>query len=253
MVALKRSNNSKVSNLVVDGSVKIANSFGLPAGITCRGMTSVCKGDGNGVCYAGRIERLRPNVRNALMHNYNTLMACGDRVDKMQTLLQEMVEEFKRECDKHNADKLFRIHWDGDFFSDNYAVAWRGVIVDNPDVKFWVYTRDASAARLLNGSGVTLYFSADKDNHHIAKKMSDEGILIAYLHDTFPDAREGVESIGITRAVKCPENNKKIPRISDNVSACVACGVCIEGRNNVLFSVNKNRIIKKKLKVVALT
>lgn len=248
---LKRSKNSKVANLVVGGSVKIANSFGLPAGLTCRGMTSVCEGDGDGVCYAGRIERLRPNVRNALMHNYNELMACNDSIDKMHTLLQEMINEFKQECDKHGADKLFRVHWDGDFFSDNYAVAWAIVIINNPDVKFWVYTRDEMAARLINGSGATLYFSADKDNQHIAEQMANEGILIAYLHDTFPDAREGVESIGITRAVKCPENNKKIPLLSDSASACVACGVCIEGRNNVLFSVNKNRTIKKKLEVIS--
>jgi len=31
----------------------------------------------------------------------------------MVSLLDEMIIEFKAECDKKNADKLFRIHWDG--------------------------------------------------------------------------------------------------------------------------------------------
>lgn len=251
---LKRSKDSKVTNLVSDGKPRIANAFGLPAGLTCRGMTSVCKGDDKvGVCYAGRLERLRPNVRNALMHNYDLLLACNDNVHTMQCLLQEMIDEFVADCDKRGAPKMFRIHWDGDFFSDNYAEAWANVVSGNSDVQFWVYTRDEAAAHIMKNSGATLYFSADSENVEVAKRMRDEGILIAYLGDTFDDAREGVEEIGLTRAVKCPENNKKIPIISDTASACVACGVCIEGRNNVMFSVNKNRGRKptKKLEVVA--
>lgn len=252
MTALKRSNNSKVANLVVNGSVKIANAFGLPAGITCRGMTAICKGDDkDGVCYAGRLERLRPNVRNALMHNYETLAACNDDVAKMQFLLQQMIDEFKRDCDRLNAPKLFRIHWDGDFFSDNYAVAWANVVRDNPEVGFWVYTRDESAANIMMQTNATLYFSADDDNREIAERMAQQGVLIAYLGSTFPEARDGVNAIGVGRAVKCPENNKTIPLLSDDRSACFACGVCIYGRNNVLFSVNKNRVPKKALALVA--
>jgi hypothetical protein len=249
---LKRSNNSKVANLVVNGSSKVANAFGLPAGLTCRGMTGICKGDDkDGVCYAGRLERLRPNVRRALMHNYDALLKCNDSTDEMQTLLQAMVDEFKKDCDKHGAPKLFRIHWDGDFFSDNYAKAWSRVVNDNADVKFWVYTRDESAAMIIHGSRATLYFSADDENRELATRMADQGILIAYLGNTFPEARDGYNEVGVGSSVKCPENNKKIPLISESQSACVACGVCIYGRNNVLFSVNKNRMPKKALELVA--
>jgi len=250
---LKRSKDSKVANLVINGKVMVANSFGLPAGLTCRGMTGICKGDDKeGVCYAGRLERLRPNVRRALVHNYDTLLECNDSINDMQILLQEMIDEFKKDCDKRSAPKLFRIHWDGDFFSDNYAKAWSRVVNDNADVKFWVYTRDEAAAVIMQGSRATLYFSADDENRELAARMADRGILIAYLGNTFPEAREGYNEVGGNRtAVKCPENNRKIPLISDTQSACIACGVCIFGRNNVLFSVNKNRLPKKSLALVA--
>ena len=49
-----------------------------------------------------------------------------------------MINDFKKDCDKREADKLFRIHWDGDFFSDLYAAAWKETILANPDVQFWV-------------------------------------------------------------------------------------------------------------------
>jgi len=39
--------------------------------------------------------------------------------------------------------------------------------------------------------------------------------------------------------VPCPENNKKLPLISDKGSACVTCGQCVFERNDILFSRSK--------------
>ncbi len=38
---------------------------------------------------------------------------------------------------------------------------------------------------------------------------------------------------------KCPENNKSIPLISANGSACVSCGLCVFGKADVRFSASK--------------
>lgn len=249
-MSLKRSNDRKTANLVIGGNSKIKNAFGLPAGrkFSCPGQTGFC----GGICYAERVESFRSTVKALVMHNYQTLLACNDRVQPMADLLDEMVAGFRKDCERRNAPKMFRIHWDGDFFSDNYAKAWALVIEKNDDITFWVYTRVESAARIIHNTGATLYFSGDPDNEDAVARMIDAGINIAYVHDTFEDGRDAMQRLDI-KAVKCPENNKKIPLISDDKSACGACRVCIEGRNNVLFSRHKNKARKpiKTLEVVA--
>lgn len=234
---LKRSNDRKVANHVVKGQPKIKNAFGLPAGESCTHKTSIC----DLICYAGKIEKIYPGVYKVLRHNFDLLRDCNDNVPQMFNLLHAMIAEFRSDCEKRGVeDRFFRIHWDGDFFSNAYARAWKKTIEANPDIDFWVYTRVPYAARLLNKTEATVYFSADAENEPTAKRLAKQGILIAYLHDTFDDGRDAMRRMNIN-AVKCPENNKKIPLVSDDKSACGACGVCIDGRNNVLFSRYKNK------------
>jgi hypothetical protein len=153
----------------------------------------------------------------------------------MEELLMEMIADFKKECDKWDAPKLFRIHWDGDFFSSEYAFAWKHVILNNPDVQFWVYTRVESAAYMLKGmENLALYFSGDSENFEAADRLRVHGVRIASLHDTFDKARSALKVIGEKSAV-CPEQRKQIPLNG----ACVACGICIKGNSNISFSISK--------------
>ncbi|ALF00964.1 hypothetical protein SEA_SERENITY_97 [Mycobacterium phage Serenity] len=152
-------------------------------------------------------------------------------------LLSEMIADFVKDCDKRKAPKLFRIHWDGDFFSPTYVAAWARVIRDNPDVQFWAYTRVQTAAVYLHSqklSNLALYFSADPDNVDVARFLEGKGIRIAYVDTTFAQGKAL-----FPKAVRCPENNKAIDLISDKGSACARCGLCVNGRNNVLFSTTK--------------
>lgn len=229
---LKRSKDRKVANsLLPSGNARIANSFGLPAGreYSCPAQTKICER----ICYAGRLEKAYPAVRNALMHNWD-LVKDADH-DTMEQLLDEMIVDFKAECDKWEAPKLFRIHWDGDFFSPDYAFAWKHVIMNHPDVKFWVYTRVESAAYMLrNLENLTLYFSTDTENLEAAKRLQREGVLLAGLHDTFGQAKDMLLALG-ERSAKCPEQRKQIPLNG----ACVSCGICTDGVNNITFSITK--------------
>ncbi len=229
----------KVANAVSKNgkTPTIANTFGLPAGknFSCPGATNTCES----VCYAGKLERVYKGVRENLLHNWNLLKDADH--DTMENLLQDMINDFKKDCDKREAPKLFRIHWDGDFFSDEYAFAWKHVILNNPDVKFWVYTRVAYAANMLKDmDNLSLYYSTDKDNKEIAIKLNkDTGIKLAYLADTFAmgqaDMKEMIGKVG----AKCPENKKAIPLISTNGSACVSCGLCIDNKAHIVFSAKK--------------
>ena len=237
---LKRSKDIKVANLVkINGKGKpvsvIANSFGLPSGTaySCPSATSVCEK----VCYAGKLERLRPSVRNALMHNWDMLQ--GASINRMTDLLCRMLTGFVGECVEHDAPMVFRIHWDGDFFNGKYVTAWINTIKEFPQVQFWVYTRVMSASISLhtaNLENLALYFSGDSENVETAKLLSGLGINVAMLGDNFEQSAELLDGI---KAVKCPENNRALPLANDKGSACVQCGLCVEGRNSVKFSVSK--------------
>jgi len=110
-----------------------------------------------------------------------------------------------------------------------------------PEVNFWVYTRTMSAARLLKGtSNLSLYFSADNENMPIALTLRREGILLAYLADTFQEGQARMKEATGKPGAKCPENTKQIPLISVNGSACMVCQLCPKGKADIVFSASKS-------------
>lgn len=238
---LKRSKDRKVTNLAnTAGKVPlIANAFGLPSGSdwSCPNQTSICAK----VCYAGKLEKVYKGVRDVLMHNWQALNDAS--YHRKRDLLDEMIREFESECDKRGADKVFRIHWDGDFFSHGYTAAWSDVIRSHRGVRFWAYTRNPDAALYLQSGGhenLSLYFSADADNEEMAKDLHTKyGIRIAYLGSTFEEAQQKVRSITGGTAAKCPEQTGQIPLISTEGGACFKCGLCVKGRADIAFSITK--------------
>jgi hypothetical protein len=228
-----------VANLVTKNGKQaaIANTFGLPAGknYSCPGATSVCES----VCYAGKLEKIFPTVKVNLLHNWS-LLKDADR-QTMYTLLSEMIAEFKTDCVKKDAPMLFRIHWDGDFFSDDYTHAWRMVIEEQPDIQFWVYTRVKAAALILKDvSNLSLYFSADSENVKTAVDLKiNSGVRMAYLAKNFAIGKADIKEMIGKPAAKCPENNKQIPLISSNGSACVSCSLCVYSKSDIIFSSSK--------------
>jgi len=236
---LKRSNDRKVANLVTKNGKQaaIANTFGLPAGkaYSCPGATTVCES----VCYAGKLEKLYKAVKANLLHNWELLRNADN--DTMVSLLDEMIIEFVADCDKKSAPKLFRIHWDGDFFNDTYTYAWKTVIEKHSDIQFWVYTRVKDAALILKDiSNLSLYYSTDDENKEIGHELKvNEGIRLAYLGKTFAVTESTMKELTGKPGAKCPENMKSIPLISSAGSACVSCGLCVYGKADIRFSASK--------------
>jgi len=239
MTQLKRSFDRKVANLVTKNGKQaaIANTFGLPAGkaYSCPGATSVCES----VCYAGKLEKLFKGVKTNLLHNWELLKDADHQT--MVSLLNEMIIDFKKDCDKKNAQKLFRIHWDGDFFSDTYTIAWKDIINTHPDIQFWVYTRVKSAVLILKGiPNLSLYYSTDSENKEIGVSLKkDHGVKLAYLAKNFAVGQADMKELFNRPGAKCPENNKSIPLISNSGSACVSCGLCVYSKADIVFSATK--------------
>lgn len=237
---LKRSNDRKVTNRVTANGKQSAmkNTFGLPSGIaySCRGETPTCKK----VCYAGRLEKMYPSVRALLLHNW--LLLKDADYNTMVSLLDDMVNDYLKDCNKHpSVDKIFRIHWDGDFFSDEYTVAWAEVIYRHPTVQFWVYTRvESSAIVLKNIPNLSLYYSTDVDNESIGAGLKKTyGIKLAYLEDTFEVGGIRLKVLTGKVGAMCPENKGVIPLISTLGSACGRCRLCVDGLVDIRFSITK--------------
>ena len=236
---LKRSFDRKVANAVSPNgkTATIANTFGLPAGkaFSCPGATSVCES----VCYAGKLEKLFKGVKANLLHNWD-LVKDADH-DAIEELLTDMINDFRADCVKKDAPLLFRIHWDGDFFNDTYTFAWKHVILNNPDIQFWVYTRVKSAALMLKDiANLSLYYSTDSENKDTGVELkTDHGIKLAYLAKNFLIGQADLKALTNRPGAKCPENNKQIPLISTKGSACVSCSLCVYSKSDIVFSASK--------------
>ena len=239
MTQLKRSHDRKVANLVTKNGKQaaIANTFGLPAGknFSCPGATSICET----VCYAGKLEKLFKGVKANLLHNWELLKDADEST--MISLLDNMINDFKKDCEKKKAPLLFRIHWDGDFFNDTYTKAWKQIILNNADIKFWVYTRVEAAALMLKGiDNLSLYYSTDSENKDTGVELKkDHGIKLAYLAKNFLIGQADLKALTNRPGAKCPENLKAIPLISQAGSACVSCSLCVYNKADIVFSATK--------------
>lgn len=216
---------------------RIRNSFGLPSGKTCPGRTPWCKD----ICYGANAERGYTGVGDALQRNLDALLEAGT-VEGMSDLLIRMVGKFASAADRWQlppADRVFRIHWDGDFFSRDYACAWAYTIRRYPDISFWAYTRSfrepLNVVPILAGvPNLALYLSADEHNIEDAVEMTERyaGVNLARCGADYDEARD----LSKRPAVICPENDGRLALMNDGRGACVECRLCVEGRGDVLFA-----------------
>ena len=250
--ALKVSRDRKVSPFSVWRATKrefapqVANSFGLASGpeASCPDATEFCTG-----CYATRIERNFPFAARLVTSNLEVLKACGNNVSAMVTLLRPIIEIFKADvvkAEKKNlaGDRVYRIHWDGDFYSRPYAAAWATVARENPDVAFWAYTRSFRSVNVIDilasVPNITVYLSTDRDNWEDAKDAADANpdVWFAFCAKTWEETEALARKVTGRNAPRCPEQTGKVPMVNaKGVGACVTCGMCIFGRNNVRFAV----------------
>lgn len=235
------SKDRKVANGVSKNGKQaiISNTFGLANGkaFSCPDATDYCEK----ICYAGKLENLFKGVGKQMLANFEVLSTAT--YDEMVEMLDKIVTDFEAASDKRGLEKIYRIHWDGDFFSADYINAWKSVISRHADIQFWVYTRVALAVKILTEAALpnlSLYFSADPNNEALAHSLHKTyGVRVAAVHETFADSQAMVERITGRVGAKCPEQTGQIPLISANGSACATCGLCVRNKANISFSRSK--------------
>jgi hypothetical protein len=221
------------------------SGLGLSPVDSCPGSTETCEE----VCYAIDAEyRTRTDI--LLQDNYELLLSC-ENVDEIIGLLDDAVVAYIEDADKHGVPenkRQFRIHWSGDFYSVEYALAWRVVMAKYENIQFYAYTRtftdDVNVVPILADlPNLDLFLSVDKDNVYKAKPVLEAnpdakvGYLVKYLEEVdelvdILDRREGY------RSRPCPENMRRengirrLPVISEKGGACSRCTYCIGKPDN---------------------
>lgn len=230
---------------------RLPNSFGLPAGESCPGKTPFCAS-----CYAAGSEIGR-GVHQLVSHNYRMLLDAGT-VEAMSALLVEMLGRFVAEAKRQGVDKadlVFRIHWDGDFFSRVYAQAWARAIKQFPDVKFWAYTRSftepINVVDILAGiDNLALYLSVDQWNTEAARVVLAQHPSVLAAPCAF-DYQSGRQLLPERSAMICPENAGRVELMSPNTAkgtqgngrgACVSCRLCTDGKRDILFATSGEEV-----------
>ena len=229
-----------------NGMAPLKNSFGLPAGkdYSCPGATDWCLSN----CYAGKLEKLFPNVRNLLLENWSLFQEHHDSWRDLQNALRPMLIDFKNECDKRGVEPVFRWFWDGDVPNRNFAKAIRNLAWEFPHVKFWAYTRNFNVVSdLLGADNFILYLSVDDGNliNALATKQRYPELKLAFCADTWDETQSLADQFdGERQGPRCPELTGKLPLVvwdteKTGHGACVECNMCIDGVNNVRFASQK--------------
>lgn len=250
MSPLKLSNDRKVSPLqrYETGAKRwkplVPNAFGLLSGpaASCPGATPFCTS-----CYACKLETGFPSVGRLVKGNLEALQECGSNVDAMVELISAMIAQYLTTLNRaqrralKKVPNVFRIHWDGDFFSWQYAAAWAVVIRANPQIQFWAYTRSFAFVGALAGlTNLSLYLSVDEYNAAEAAETLAEHpwVRLAFCAQDWDAGEVLAQKLTGRNAPKCPEG-WKVPLVNDaGEGACVTCGLCLYGRNNVRFAVS---------------
>lgn len=227
---LKLSNNSKTKF-----SKQHKNTFGLLHGLPSTGGTCIGATCGKGgcldtrdglkrkTCYVEKITQIYKQVGQVLTENTEKLREHTK--EEMVSVIRKTVTEF---VSKSKPDELFfRLHWAGDFFSEDYTKAWADIIKEFPAVTFWVYTRSNETVHHLFGiDNLTVYLSCDPVNFDTmlkifeANKDANPRLGMAWLGNTAPDP-------AIHRWVKCPEITGKVKNTVDG-GACSKCRLCVD-------------------------
>jgi hypothetical protein len=203
-------------------------NFGLPEnGGTCPGATlgrggclDVRDGKQRPTCYMAKVTQVYKKVGDILEHN--TALFRGKSELEMTEILRKSMLVFCAFNLKENW--RFRLHYSGDFFSTEYAKAWATVIKENPEVRFWVYTRSFDLVPILvECPNLTLMLSADSVNKDRAVELYNKykdkpNVGLAWL---------GLDSPAGEKWVTCPETSGRLKN-TDERGACATCRLCVD-------------------------
>lgn len=143
-------------------------------------------------------------------------------IEKLEMVLNDMegwIEKMNTELSKSKyVGKFIRIHDAGDFFSEEYAKAWIGIALNNPQSTFYAYTKEVALFKNvlapLPDNFIVIFSFGGKQDHLIDKENDRHS-------DVFPDYDEmislGYNDIGDDDKQAAINPNKKVGLFRNNI------------------------------------
>ena len=156
-------------------------NISLPAVETCGGLSAACAGP-DGKCYVLKIYKRRPTVLKAHQNTYVGILEALENGD-----------EFELPTKVKDGD-VFRLHVAGDFFDSAYVYAWINLMVNNPNIQFFAYTRSWRMPEMVESlhalaalPNMELLLSVDRDTGY-PNEDDWSGFRTAFMMVTDDDA-----------------------------------------------------------------
>jgi hypothetical protein len=112
---------------------------------------------------------------------------------------------------------VFRIHASGDFYNKEYFLKWIEIIKNNPDTKFYAYTRNHTLDLSDLPTNFIVYYSMD----HTTEVISDTAVRFAKILNVDKNTVTHLETY--KEGVICKSDD------------CAQCGHCFTEATNVYF------------------
>jgi hypothetical protein len=207
-------------------------NMSIPAVETCGGLSAACAGP-DGKCYVLKIYKRRPTVLKSHQNTYVAVLEALDNGDS-----------FELPAKIHDGD-VMRLHVAGDFFDPSYAYAWIKLMIENPNIQFFAYTRSwrmpemvECLQELANLPNMTLLLSCDRDTGYPDPTLWD-GYRTAFMmvddndshlvqpdtHVVFRDNRYAVVK-RVNGNLVCPTEN------GITKTTCEKCKWCFKAQVN---------------------
>lgn len=215
--------------LLIRGNRKLGHNiwhFSIPAGKTCPGKTKACAE----ACYAKKGFYAYPSVTDALVER--------DAARKQRNFVSLITDEIAA-----NSIKTLRIHVSGDFDSNSYIYKWIQIADENPNTRFYFYTRSWRKSQLLDNlyelidcPNVSAWFSCDKDTGRPPTHRRVGRAYMAIDNNDSPDyvvdlvfrvVRHDVVNRWAGGTVVCPVERKPGKDINHDKLSCETCRLCL--------------------------
>ena len=193
-------------------------TWSIPAGTTCPGATATCLKH----CYALSGFFCMPNVYTLLEEN----LAHTEHPDFETGISSEL---------RLNRVHVCRIHVAGDFYSPQYIRRWYRIVMHNPQVRFYAYTRSWRAAELLEVlrplaelRNMNLFLSADRNTGRPPRVRGAGTCYMMVNDEDRPDYPVDLLFRGKSKTVLKRDGALVCPvgQGTDAKITCTSCGLC---------------------------
>lgn len=183
-------------NAKMKKSTKVVYNFGIPAFQSADG-TRTCPNAG--ACAAGCYARSGAYAWSNVQNAYEQRLALTKR-DTFLVEVQFALDVLK----KKHAELYIRIHDSGDFYSEEYQLAWYYLALQNPTVQFYAYTKQvlqSKSIETLKPDNFTLIYSyGGKQDAYITESDRHSKVFESNVPDNYIDASDD-DMLALTKNV----------------------------------------------------